>query len=255
VSINALIIDDEFLARKKVEKLLEDFPFINLLGEAKNGTEAVNLIHLKEPDLIFLDVEMPDFGGFEVLKKLNDNFPIPYVIFTTAFDQYAVKAFEFHAIDYLLKPLEIDRFRDAILRAKRQLELKKSEEANTKILKMLSIVNVPDEVYKKRFDIKERGRAISIPVEEVYLFISNGNYIELSCSDKKHLYRSTMHAVSEALNPNEFIRVHRSYILNKRYIKSCKYLNNNEYLFCLKNGKEVVSGRGYKDQIISYLDK
>ena len=253
--LRALIIDDEFLARRRVEKLLSYFPYVKLIGEAKNGSDAVALIKVKAPDLIFLDVEMPDFGGFDVINKLDQQTPRPYIIFTTAYDHYAVKAFEVHAIDYLLKPLEIERFEAAIERARQQITLKKSEETNAKILQMLSQMDTSYDQYKDFFEIKEKGRLIKVQVENIYLIVANGNYLELITADKKYLYRSTMHAITEELNPNEFLRVHRSYLLNTRYIQSCKYLNNNEYRFLLKNKKEILSSRGYKDQVVDYLGK
>ncbi|MEL7118444.1 MAG: LytTR family DNA-binding domain-containing protein [Bacteroidota bacterium] len=253
--LRALIIDDEFLARRRVEKLLSHFRYVKLIGEAKSGSDAVRLINLKVPDLIFLDVEMPDFGGFDVINKLDTKTSRPYIIFTTAYDHYAVKAFEIHAIDYLLKPLEIERFEAALERAKEQIALKKSEAANAEILQMLNRLNAPFSRYKSSFEIKEKGRLKNVPTEEIYLIIVNGNYLELITGDKKYLYRSTMNAIVEALDPNEFLRVHRSYLLNTRYIQSCKYLTNNEYRFLLKNKREVLSSRRYKDQVISFLER
>ena len=252
--IRAVIIDDEYLARKRVESLLESVPFVKLIGEAKNGTEAVNIIHLKNPDLIFLDVEMPDFGGFEVLSKLPPDHPMPYVIFTTAYDQYAIRAFDVHALDYLLKPLDHDRFQEALIRTREQIALKQSSLTNAKISRLLLELNQVEHGYRSSFEIKEKGRDIAIFTDNIYVICANGNYLELQTDQKKYLYRSTMHALEEELNPKEFLRVHRSFFINISYIKSCRYLNNNEYKFLLKNGKEIISGRAYKQNIVDYLE-
>ena len=160
--LTALIIDDEYLARRRVEKLLEGHPDVKVLGEAKNGQEAVDLIQYKSPDLIFLDVEMPDFGGFEVIRKLKKDTTIPYLIFTTAYDQYAVEAFAVDAIDYLLKPLEAERLGAALSRARRQLALKKSQETTSQIMKMLHQLENTDRSYRSTFELKTNGRLISV---------------------------------------------------------------------------------------------
>ncbi len=251
--ITAAIIDDEFLARKKVETLLTEFSFITIIGEAKNGSNAVELIKLKSPDLIFLDVEMPDFGGFEVIKKLGTD-KIPYIIFTTAYDRYALKAFDVHAVDYLLKPLDKDRFKTAVHLAKERIEQKESADINKRVFALLNQVEKKDSQYRQFFEIKEKGREITVRTDEIFVLEANGNYIELRLNDKKYLYRSTMNALAGELDPKEFIRVHRSYLINTRYIKSCHYMTNNEYKFKLKNDSEVISGRGFKENIQAYLD-
>lgn len=253
MTISAVIIDDEFLARKKVETLLSDYPFINVIGEAKNGSQAVELIQLKSPELIFLDIEMPDFGGFDVIKKLGAK-KLPYIIFTTAYDQYALKAFDVHAVDYLLKPLDTDRFKTAVNLAQERIEQKESASINKKVFDLLNHFEKKESPYRQTFEIKEKGREIIVRTDELFLLEANGNYIELITAEKKYLHRSTMNTLAEELNPKEFIRIHRSYLLNTRYIKSCRYLTNNEYKFLLKNDSEVISGRGYKENVQSYLD-
>lgn len=254
MAITAVIIDDEFLARKKVETLLSELSFVTVIGEAKNGSQAVELIQLKSPDLIFLDIEMPDFGGFEVIKKLKKA-ELPYIIFTTAYDQYALKAFDVHAIDYLLKPLDEDRFIAAVNLAKERIEQKESAIVNKKVFDLLNQLETNDSNFRKSFEIKEKGREISVRTDEIFLLEANGNYIELQTEEKKYLHRSTMNALESELDPKEFIRVHRSHMINTRYIKSCSYMTNNEYKFRLKNGQEIISGRGYKENVAAYLDE
>jgi two-component system LytT family response regulator len=233
--------------------LVSEIPYIKIIGEAKNGAQAVELIKLKAPDLIFLDIEMPDFGGFDVIKKLGKE--LPYIIFTTAYDQYALKAFDVHAIDYILKPIDQDRFNTAVHLAKERIEQKESANINKKVFELLNHFEKKDDAFKQSFLIREKGRDITIPTDEIIFLEASGNYIELRLIDRKYLYRSTMNTLAEELNPQEFIRVHRSYLLNVRYVQSCNYLTNNEYKFKLKTGEEVVSGRGYKENVMTYLDQ
>ncbi|MEQ9402927.1 MAG: LytTR family DNA-binding domain-containing protein [Cyclobacteriaceae bacterium] len=252
--ITAVIVDDEFLARKKVETLVSELSFVTVIGEAKNGSQAVELIKLKSPDLVFLDIEMPDFGGFDVIRKLKSG-KMPYIIFTTAFDQYALKAFEVHAVDYLLKPLDVDRFETAVRLAAERIEQVQSAGINKKIIGLLNELESRDDNHRRSFEIKEKGREIVIRTDEIFFLEADGNYVSLQTSERKYLYRSTMNTLCDELDPKEFIRVHRSFLLNMRYIKSCKYLTNNEYRFLLKNDQEIVSGRGYKENVLTYLDR
>ncbi|WP_420388301.1 LytR/AlgR family response regulator transcription factor [Roseivirga sp.] len=249
--IRSIIIDDEFLARKRIHKLLEDHPDISVIGEAKNGTEAVALIQLKEPDLIFLDIQMPDFDGFSVVRKLAKG-KVPYVVFTTAFNKYAIEAFNIHAMDYLLKPIDKDRFNESIKKVLQRFEAHKSAELNKKLMKMVKDFQVPsDDDFLSRIIINERGWEYEVDLDEVTFIEANGNYVNLNTLDKTYLYRITMSHLVSQLNPEEFIRVHRSFILNKRYIGKCHYVSNNEYRFVMKNGHEIISGRSYKEDIVA----
>lgn len=253
MTIRALIIDDEFLARQRVIKLLASHDQIKVLGEAKNGKEAVDLILLKQPDLLFLDVQMPDFDGFEVVDRIQGK-QAPYIIFTTAFDQYAIKAFDVHALDYLLKPIDEDRFNEAILKAEVHFQTQRTNNFNKELLKMIQTFH-RSEQFMNHVHISERGREFEVDLDEVFYFEANGNYVNLYTHTKTHLYRITTNVLSEQVNPEDFIRIHRSLILNKRYIEKCNYTSNNEYLFTMKNGQQLQSGRSYKEDINVYLNQ
>jgi two-component system LytT family response regulator len=250
--IRAIIVDDEYLARQRVLTLLKSYEEIKVIGEAKNGEQAVEMINMKTPDLVFLDVQMPDFNGFDVIKKVNTE-PKPYIIFTTAFDSYAIKAFNVHALDYLLKPFDEERFDESITKVKHYLELKKSADFNGKLVSLVKDFQQIESRYKTYFVIKDKGREVSVDLDDVLYLEANGNYINFCTLGKTHLYRSTMNTIADALNPEIFLRIHRSFIINKRYISQCQYLNNSEYEFLLKNGAKLISGRSFKEEVISYL--
>lgn len=253
MTIRAVIIDDEFLARQRVIKLLASHDQIKVLGEAKNGKEAVDLILLKQPDLLFLDVQMPDFDGFEVVNRIQKK-QAPYIIFTTAFDQYAIKAFDVHALDYLLKPIDEDRFNEAIQKAEAHFQTQRTNNFNKELLRMIQTFQ-RSEQFLSHVHISDRGREFEVDLDEVLYFEANGNYVNLNTSTKTHLYRITTNALAEQVNTEDFIRIHRSLILNKRYIEKCNYTSNNEYLFTMKNGQQLQSGRSYKEDIVLYLNQ
>lgn len=251
--IRALIVDDEYLARERVAKLLESHKDITIIGQAKNGQQALELINEKEPDLLFLDVQMPDIDGFEVVKKVSLK-QKPYIVFTTAYDSYAIKAFDIHALDYLLKPIDESRFDESILKVRQYFKLKRKSGFNDKLLELMKEFQQDDTNYVLFVVVKDRGREIKIDLDDVYYIEANGNYVNLKCKEVKYLHRATMNSFFESLDPNEFIRVHRSVAVNKRYIKHCHYLNNNEYEFLMKDNKKIVSSRSYKNEIMNYLN-
>ncbi|EZH71940.1 hypothetical protein ATO12_04795 [Aquimarina atlantica] len=245
-----MIIDDEYLARQRLFKLLENFEDITLVGECRNGNEAIEKITLKEPDLIFLDIQMPDMNGFNVIAQLQHK---PYVIFTTAYDTYALKAFEINAVDYLLKPFDEERL---YITLERVFELKKRKKASNledKIKKLISNYESKSSDFLNEIIIHEKGRDIVIRIDDIIYFKSDGNYVQIITQDKKYLYRITMNALFDSLDTFQFLRIHRSLIVNKIYIKSCKYISNNEYLLKLKNNEELISSRSYKSSISDYL--
>lgn len=250
--IRAIIVDDEYLARQRVIKLLELYEDIHIVAEANNGSQAVEAINLKEPNLVFLDVQMPDFDGFEVLEKIDPK-QKPYIVFTTAYDSYALKAFDIHALDYLLKPFDEDRFKESMTKVLQQFEVQKSWNFNKKLLRMIRDFERPSDEFIKKIIIADRGKEYHVELEEVLYLEASGNYIKLYLLDQSYLYRSTMGAMALQLNPDDFMRIHRSCIVNKRYVKKCSYLSNNEYQFTLKNGTLLLSGRSYKQIIMNYL--
>lgn len=252
ITIRTLVVDDEPLARQRVVSLLKNYPEIQMIGECRNGEEAIEAINSKKPDLIFLDIEMPGMDGFGVVSNIDLNYK-PFIIFATAYNQYALKAFNIHAIDYLLKPFDDDRFDEALKLAEQQIKLKNSSNFNEKLLRLIGEFNAEPEEYIRQFKIKLRGREKFIKTEDLQFIEAEGNYLMLHHENGRDLFRSTMSSVEKELNPNRFLRIHRSYFVNTIYVKDIRYISNNEYKVTLKNGKEIVSGRSYKEAIKSYL--
>jgi len=250
MKLRCIIIDDEFLARQRLLKLLEPFDDIVIVGECRNGQEALELIPLKEPDLIFLDIQMPDMNGFTVVSKLAIK---PHIIFTTAYDSYALKAFEINAVDYLLKPFDEDRLCIALERIRVLKKKKQVSHLEDKIKKLLRSYENKATDFLNEILIPLNGRDITIYVEDVIYFKSDGNYVKIVTETKSYLHRSTLNSLSDRLDTNQFLRIHRSTILNKFYIKKCSYNSNNEYKFHLKNEEQLLSSRSYKTLISEYL--
>ncbi|OJJ22198.1 hypothetical protein BKI52_09165 [marine bacterium AO1-C] len=250
-TIRTIIVDDEPLARSRIAKLLDQITEVVLVGEARNGQEAVNLIDQKKPDLVLLDIQMPDMDGFEVVRTTTFK---PFVIFITAYDQYALKAFDVHAVDYLLKPYDNARFFEALQFAQQQITLKQSASFNDKMMALVKEYQVQTQAYTQTLVLKEKGRDILIEPEEIYYAESYGNYVKLHLDNRFYLYRSTMQAIENQLNPRFFIRIHRSYLVHSLYIRQVTYEGNAEYTFLLKNGAKLLSGRKYKAQVLAYLE-
>lgn len=227
----ALIIDDEPLARAIVKEYLKDVPEIVLAGECGDGFEACKLIAEHQPDLLFLDVQMPKINGFELLELLTDP---PAVIFTTAFDEYALKAFEVHALDYLLKPFSKERFKTAIDKALAQPETVKKE---------LSAINYaqPDEQY--RVVIKDGSEIKIIPTADIHYIEAYDDYVKIHTATGTHLKKKTMAHFEQSLPKQQFIRIHRSYIMNIQQLTRIESFEKNSYVAILKSGARLAISR------------
>lgn len=252
--IRTLVVDDEPLARARILKLLEQFDFINLIGECKNGREALHQIKTYKPDLVFLDIQMPDLNGFDVLEK-EELKPLPFIIFVTAFDQYAIKAFDVHAVDYLLKPYDDERFIVALNHAKEQILLKDASVLHKKMLHILDTYENQNSDELTAIEIKERGRTKLIKVQDIYWIEAEGNYLKIHLETGKYLLRQTLQTIENQLDKSLFLRIHRSLIVNSLYIESVKYKGNNQYAFNLKNGEKIISSRSYKEEVLRYIEE
>ena len=252
--IRTLVIDDEPLARARIIKLLEQFDYIDLLGECKNGKEALEKIENYKPDLIFLDIQMPDFNGFDLISK-SDIDPLPFIIFVTAYDQYAIKAFGVQAVDYLLKPYDDDRFAQALDHAKKQIILKRDALLHKKMVRLLEDHQGIGDDKLSSITIKEKGRNISININDIYFLESHGNYLKIYLGNRNFLLRQTLQALEAQLNDQQFVRIHRSFIVNLNFVKHIKYKGNNQYLFQMKNDQDLLSSRGFKSEIEQLLEE
>lgn len=253
-SIRALIVDDELLARQRILHLLSPYENIQVVGQCRNGSEAIKWINLKEPDLVFLDIQMPDKTGFEVLKAVKTQH-FPYIIFTTAYDEYALKAFEVKALDYLLKPFDETRFSEALDRAFQQKAWQNSLQWQNRMITMVREMEQDHSQYWQVIDIKEKGQTQKIFTDDILYCLTDGNYLHLHTLESKYLFRSTMNALEEKLDPRQFLRIHRSTLLNYLFVQKHKYLQNNEFSFLMKNGEVLKSSKSYKENILGFLEK
>jgi two-component system LytT family response regulator len=248
--IRVVIADDERLARQKLRMLLEAEPQLTVVSECQDGRQTVLAINSFHPDLLLLDIQMPDFDGFQVLHEIPAR-EMPVVIFTSAYDQYAIRAFEAHALDYLLKPFDQERLHQAIERARAELQKSDKREITHRLLELLSemksgVVSAAPPLPQNRLVIKAKGRVIFLNLDEIDWIEAAANYVRLSVGKESYLLRETISRTSERLNPNEFIRIHRSVIVNVRKIKELIPVNSGEYIVVLKSGKELSCSRGYR---------
>jgi two-component system LytT family response regulator len=211
VRIKALIVDDEMLARDRIRELLKDHPEVEVIGEARNGQEAIDSVVNHNPDLVFLDVQMPDLDGFSVLQNLNVK-QLPLIIFVTAYDQYALRAFDVHAVDYLTKPFDRQRFAEAVDQAKAFMKGAR-EPDTTRILNMLQELKAGAR-YLERFAVRNGETLFFVRAEDVDAIEAQGNYVRLSLAGSSHLLRDTLNNIEAQINPRMFVRIHRRTIVN-----------------------------------------
>src|ERR1700676_77681 len=256
-AMRAIIADDERLAREKLRILLASEPNIKLVAECHGGQQALSAIRTYQADLLLLDIQMPGMDGFQVLNALSPE-EMPVVIFTTAYDQYAIRAFEAHALDYLLKPFDQERLHHAIERARLELDKSRDREITHRILDLLSQVKsemLPVPASEGRLVIRAKGRVVFLNLSEIDWIEASANYVRLNVGKESHLFRETIARVSERLNSNQFVRVHRSTIVNVRKIKELIPVNSGEYIVVLKNGKELSCSRSYRAALENMIAK
>ncbi len=245
-----MIVDDEPLARDRIREMLTEHPEFEVIGEARNGQEAIDSILTQNPDLVFLDIQMPDLNGFDVLQRLNLEH-LPLIIFVTAYDQYAVRAFDAHAVDYLTKPFDRKRFAEAVDQAK--LFLKGTAEPDTsRILRMLQELKAGAH-YLERFAIKNGEKVFFIRAEDVDAIEAEGNYVRLSLGGSSHLLRDTLNNIEAQINPRMFVRIHRRTIVNINRVKELQTWARGEYRVVLFTGAHYTLSRGYRQHFDSFL--
>ncbi|MCD6050311.1 MAG: yehT 1 [Verrucomicrobia bacterium] len=244
MNIRTLIIDDEPLARTRIRSLLAAESDVTVLAECANGSEAIEAVETHSPDLLFLDIQMPEVNGFDVLQAVGPE-RIPAVIFVTAYDQHALQAFEFHALDYLLKPFKQSRFKSALQRARYQLT-NRSADHETRLASLLEQLR-PANGQLTRFVIKTSSRMILLKARDVDWIESAANYALLHVGSETHLLRETMRSLEDRLSPNQFQRISRSAIVNLDRIKEFQPMAKGEYIITLTNGKQLPMTRGIRE--------
>jgi two-component system LytT family response regulator len=243
--IQAVLADDEVLARQKMRQLLRDEPDIDVIGECATASETIQLVSTIRPQLLFLDICMPDMDGFDVLAALSlrKDVALPHVIFTTASDQHALQAFDVHAVDYLLKPFTPERLRSAVRRVKEQVD------ARNRAMDTGHTGNQGSGSLLTRLVFKSGGRIIFLPVSEIRWIGSEENYVRLSTGHETHLLRHTMAHLQEKLDPETFLRVHRSFIVNLHYVKEVRTLPDGESSVMLLDGHKITMSRSYRSRM------
>jgi two-component system, LytTR family, response regulator len=247
--IQAVLADDEVLARQKLRQLLRDEPDIEIVGECATANETVELVRAAKPALLFLDIRMPGMDGFDVIGALeSENVPLPAIVFTTAYDQYALRAFEIHAVDYLLKPFTAERLRSAIQRVReRSIVSEASVHANGHA--------VNGNGHTTRIVFKSRGRILFLPVSEIRWIGAEENYVRLCTERETHLLRETMIHLEDRLDPHSFLRVHRSFIVNLQYVKEVRTDHDGESSVIMLDGQKIAMSRSYKSRILESLHR
>lgn len=261
-TIVTLIADDEPTAREGMRHLLRRDPEIVVAGECANGREAARAIRSTAPDLVFLDVQMPELDGFAVLREIGVE-RAPAVVFVTAYDQYALRAFEVHAIDYLLKPFTDDRFRESLERAKQQVRQGRLGELSRKLAALLETygeslpgaVAPPRRTYLERLAVKAHGKVTLLRAAEIEWIDAEGDYVRIHVGKAWHLLRETMKNLEQQLDPERFVRIHRSTIVNLEKVKELQPFFRGEYVVVLHNGTTLKLSRGYRDHFQTRLGR
>ncbi len=253
MKIRTLIVDDEPLARERVRALLSEETDVEVVGECRDGQEAVEAIRREAPDLVFLDVQIPELDGFGVIERVGVD-KIPVIVFVTAYDQYALQAFEVHAVDYLLKPFDQDRFQKALARARQSVQLRRGGDVNERLVALLEDLKTP-QGHLERLVVKSSGRLFFLRAEEIDWIESSGNYVSLHVGPESHLLRETMNGIETKLDPARFIRIHRTAIVNIDRIRELQPLFHGEYDVVLRTGTTLTLSRGYRDRLQGLLGK
>jgi two-component system, LytTR family, response regulator len=245
--IRVVIADDEPLARARLRMLLADEPWIEVVAECGDGAATIAAIGTFDPGLVFLDVQMPGGSGFDVIDAIGPA-RMPFVIFVTAFDRYALRAFDVHALDYLLKPFDRDRFREALARAREQIDRRATGDLERRLLALVNDLK-PGPQPLERFVIKSAGRVFFVRAAEIEWIEAAGNYVKLHVGSETHVFRETMNALEARLNPAVFFRIHRSHIVNIERVRELQPWFNGEYVVFLTSGARLTLSRGYREKM------
>jgi two-component system, LytTR family, response regulator len=250
-TIRALIVDDEPLARRRIRALLKDHPEIETIGECANGQEAAAAIRETAPDLLFLDVQMPGMDGLTLVKNVSPEL-MPLVIFVTAFENYGLAAFDAHAVDYLLKPFDQERFERAIRQAKSRLAMQQSDASPTDLARIA--VNLERAAgFVKQFAIRADGRVFLVKTETIDWIEADRNQVRLHVGEETHVRREAIGSLEKNLDPAQFRRIHRSAIVNMNAVKELRSSPGGEYQVVLNNGTNLVLSRKYQANMHEFL--
>lgn len=266
--IRAILVDDEPLAIRGMKLRLDEFPEVEIVAECANGREAVKEIKALAPDVVFLDVQMPGLDGFGVVRALIGQ-PAPLIIFVTAYDKYAIEAFEANALDYLVKPVEEERLKDAIHRVRETIKTRTAASRESRLIELLASLSDEDRDqikeliqdpswtnktrYTERLSFRDGSKVVVLNAEDIDWIDAAGDYMCIHAQGKTHIIRETMKTLQQRLDPERFQRVHRSTIVNVKKVKELHPHSNGEYFLVLNNGSELKLSRSYKDVVARFI--
>jgi two-component system LytT family response regulator len=251
--IRAAIVDDEPLARKRIRSLLDEAGDVEVIAECANGREAIASIEESPPELLFLDIQMPEVNGFDVLEAIGVGH-VPVVIFVTAYDEFALRAFESHALDYLLKPFDDERFEATLNRARERIRQQQQGDLDRRLLALLQEAR-GDRGYLQRLVVPSGNRRVFIRTEQIDWIEAERNYVRLHVGSRAYLLRENLSRMAAALDPATFCRIHRSTIVNIDRIEAVESLVHGEYLVVLHDGTRLTSGRRYRRNLHAIMGK
>lgn len=253
MKIRALIVDDEPLARERLSEFLRTEPEVEVVGECADGKEALAVIQSTTPDLLFLDVQMPELDGFGVVAGLSGT-KMPVIIFVTAYDKFALRAFEVHALDYLLKPFDRERFQTALRRALDQIKRQQSDELGQRLAGLIAELR-PESKPLERLAVKTEGKMVLIKLDDIDWIEAADNYVNLHVGNESHLHRETLSALEARLSPQKFMRISRSIIVNADRVKELHPMFHGDYVVVLRNGARLNLSRSYREKLNQLLGK
>ena len=255
MTIRAAIVDDEPLARRRIRNLLKEASDVEVIAECANGKEAIESLvsfGVSPPDLLFLDIQMPELDGFDVLQTIGVG-RVPVVIFVTAYDQFALRAFEAHALDYLLKPFDDERFGAALERARERVRQQQGD-LNRRLQALLENVR-GDRGYLRRLVVPSGHRSVFVRTEQIDWIEAERNYVRIHVSGRAYLLRENLTRIASALDPAVFCRIHRSTIVNVERIQAVESLLHGDYLVVLQDGTKLTSGRSYRRSLLAIMGR
>ncbi len=250
--LRTIIVDDEPLARERLKRFLRDESDVEIVAECGNGNDAIEKIKELRPDLVFLDIQMPEKNGFDVIRALGPKL-IPTVIFVTAYDQYALKAFDVHALDYLLKPSTKERVHRAVGRARDHLSNGPKDSIDDRLIALIEDLK-QEKRYLDRLVVKSNGRVFFLKADEIDWIEAAGNYVKLHTGRDAHMIRETMNGIEGKLDPKKFIRIHRSTVVNIDRIKELHPMFSGDYAVILRDNTELSLSRNYRDRFQGFFE-
>lgn len=248
MTIRTLIVDDEPLARARIRGLLAEEPDVEVVGECTNGLEAIEAIEERQPDLVFLDVQMPQVDGFSVVEAVGSE-RMPTTIFVTAYDQFAIRAFDAQALDYLLKPYPEERFRNALERARRAVGVRTAQPAGRQDIAALVSMLAEQRERPERVVVRSGAKIGFVEISAIDWVQSEGNYLRLHTGKTSHLVRETLAGLEMRLDPKQFVRIHRSTMVNVRAVKQLESVFQGEYVVMLHDGTKLTSSKTYRRRL------